>query len=424
MKVLWVVYSIFPDFSKTLGITPPVGGGWMYGLAKDLKEKGVSLTVVTARTLTKKKSEVIDGITYHLLPATKDREKYDISLVPEWKKIIEEVQPDVVHIHGTEYALGLSLMDACPNLRYVASIQGMTSVYARYFLGGISRREIYSNYTFRDFIRRDSPIQGQRKFEDRGKKIEIPYIKRIQNIIGRTQWDHDHASTINPKTNYLFCNESLRDSFYEAGKWRMTQENQYSIFVSQAGYPLKGLHKVLEAVAIIKDEFPQIKLRVARNNITKSDTFFDRLRLKGYGKYLKKLIKRHNLEDIISFTGPLDEQQMVNQYLNSHIFICPSSIENSPNSLGEAQLLGVPCIASYVGGVPDMVAHRKTGLLYRFEEVEMLAQSIKDLFSNSDLCESLSSNGIIEASKRHNKDTNSNRLIEIYGLISKKQVST
>ena len=50
--------------------------------------------------------------------------------------------------------------------------------------------------------------------------------------------------------------------------------------------------------------------------------------------------------------------------------------------MGEAQLLGVPVIASYVGGVPDMVTHGETGLLYRFEEVEMLAEGIRNLFMN------------------------------------------
>jgi glycosyltransferase involved in cell wall biosynthesis len=39
-------------------------------------------------------------------------------------------------------------------------------------------------------------------------------------------------------------------------------------------------------------------------------------------------------------------KKMITEYRNAHIFICPSSIENSPNSLGEAQLIGVPVIAA------------------------------------------------------------------------------
>lgn len=50
---------------------------------------------------------------------------------------------------------------------------------------------------------------------------------------------------------------------------------------------------------------------------------------------------------------------MIEQYLKAHIFVCPSSVENSPNSLGEAQLLGVPCIGSIAGGIPSMLSMEK-----------------------------------------------------------------
>src|SRR5690606_18797557 len=114
-------------------------------------------------------------------------------------------------------------------------------------------------------------------------------------------------------------------------------------------------------------------------------------------------------------------EEMVKEYLNCHVFICPSSIENSPNSLGEAQLLGVPCIASYVGGVPDMVEQEKTGLLYRFEEVEMLAQSIKRIFTDDSLAQKLSENGMVAASKRHDRHANMNQLLKIYRGIQKEE---
>ena len=40
--------------------------------------------------------------------------------------------------------------------------------------------------------------------------------------------------------------------------------------------------------------------------------------------------------------------------LDSHLYVYPSLMDNSPNALCEAQLLGVPCIATYVGGIPKM----------------------------------------------------------------------
>jgi glycosyltransferase involved in cell wall biosynthesis len=77
-------------------------------------------------------------------------------------------------------------------------------------------------------------------------------------------------------------------------------------------------------------------------------------------------------------------------------------------------MIGTPVVASYVGGIPDMVIHNESGLLYRFEEVEMLANYIREVFIKNELASYLSENSIIEATKRHDRLINLNRLIEIY----------
>jgi glycosyltransferase involved in cell wall biosynthesis len=264
-------------------------------------------------------------------------------------------------------------------------------------------------------VRFDTLFQAKNKFVKRGI-FEKEYILQTRHVIGRTSWDYAHTKAINPSVNYHFCNETLRDGFYTSLKWNATNKTNYTIFLSQAGKPIKGLHQVLKAVALLKNEFPQIKVRVAGNSIINTATLKDKIKLSGYGAYIKKLIKQLKLDDQVQFTGSLAEDQMIAEYLNAHLFICPSSIENSPNSLGEAQLLGVPVIASFVGGIPDMVKHGETGLLYRFEEVEMLAEHIRNLFINMPLALSLSKNGINAAEERHHPATNLQQMIKIYRL--------
>ena len=105
---------------------------------------------------------------------------------------------------------------------------------------------------------------------------------------------------------------------------------------------------------------------------------------------------------------------MKHEYLQSNLFICPSSIENSPNSLGEAQILGVPCLASYVGGVPDMMKGNEDNL-YRFEEVDMLAEKVCRVFGNKGVQNLM----IDQALERHDRLTNSVRQLEIYHKVAK-----
>lgn len=418
MKILWVTNTIFPDLAKSLKLNIPVVGGWMYSLAKDLsKVDNIELTVVTAQKLKTDYNTKINGINYSILKSSKVNIFYDKELEKKWSLLINNNKPDIVHIHGTEYAHGLALMLSCPKLNYVISIQGLISVYTRYYFGGIPLIDIYKNLTFRDLIKRDSIIKGKKEFLKRGNLIEKKYIKLSKNFIGRTEWDKDHVKTINPDSQYHFCNESLRSEFYESRKWDINTIEKHTIFLSQAGRPLKGLHKVLEAVFLLKKDFPNISIRIAGGNIIESNSLKSKLKLKGYGKYIKSIIKKFDLLDQITFTGPLNENEMVNEYLNSNIFICPSSIENSPNSLGEAQLLGVPTIAAYVGGVSNMVNHMETGIMYRFEEVEMLAQAIKSILLSPHLSIKLSKQGIIAAEKRHNTEENLNQLLNIYNKI-------
>ena len=417
MKILWISNQIFPDFAPALDQSKPTTGGWQFGMAKDLVNAGIELSVATVRPNIQDTQKTIDGIGYYLVQGKTSILHYDSSLEKKWKGIVNKLQPDVVHIHGTEYAHGLALVKACPHVKKVVSIQGLVGVISRYYRGQIPLLDILKNLTLRDILRQNSIWHAQRKFQKRGKLIEKKYLTLCSHFIGRTQWDHDHVISGNPKAIYHFCNESLRDAFYTAPKWQLHAIKKHTLFLSQALYPIKGLHKVLEALTLVKEVFPDIQVRVAGMDITKTQTLMDKIRLDNYGKYIKKQLKKLGLTQQVTFTGPLDAQGMVREYLACHAFVCPSSIENSPNSLGEAQLLGVPCIASYVGGVPDMVDHGETGLLYRFEETEMLAQHIIRLFQQDALAQALGENSIPVAQNRHDRKTNCETTLAIYKKI-------
>lgn len=418
MKILWITNIQLPATCERLGLPVPVVGGWMSSLAVELaKIKGIELSVATVYEQRSFECFNIENIKYYLLPQKNNNTKYDRSLEQYWKIIQNEFQPDIVHIHGTEYAHGLACMKACPSLKYVISIQGLVGVYSKYYYASISKMSILKHITLRDILKFDTLFQAKIKYETRGI-IEKEYITRTNHIIGRTNWDYSHAKAINPEVVYHFCNETLREGFYKVPKWDIHTKSNYTIFISQAGYPIKGLHQVLKAVSLLKNDFSTIKIRIGGANITNTETIKDKVKLSGYGNYIKKLIHKLNLHKNVIFLGYLSEEQMIKEYLNCHVFICPSSIENSPNSIGEAQILGVPTIASYVGGVPDMITHGHTGFLYRFEEFESLSVIIKQLFKNFYDLQSISDQSIKQANSRHNPITNTINIIDIYNKIN------
>lgn len=418
MKILWITNILFPEALEKLtgnGVLKS-SGGWMLGSAEMLlRQEDVQLHVAAVSTLVRK-LEVLKAkqITYYVLPYGKgNNSKYNSEYELYWKHINEQVKPDVVHIHGTEYTHGLAYINACGSERVVVSVQGLLSGIEPYYCAGLSWKEIYGNLTFHDIIK-GSIYKSQKAFH-KGGVLEKETLRKVKHIIGRTSWDKAHVWAINPEANYYVGNETLRHEFYDGSVWNYNKCIQHSIFLSQGGYPLKGFHQVLKAMPLILEHYPKSTIRIAGADITKNKGLWGLLHFTGYGKITKRLLQRYDLVNRVIFLGPLNAEQMKEEYLRCNVFICPSSIENSPNSLGEAQILGVPCVASYAGGIPDFMRGFEDNL-YRFEEIDMLAEKVCTTFADS---ETNKYNSAIKlASERHNAKNNILHLMSIYkGII-------
>jgi len=415
MKVLWITNVLFPDVCAELKIEVPVVGGWMHSGAVMLQNNNHSIQLAVASLYTGTELRCIDkyDITYYLIPSNGGNQNYNHNLETYYKEIHENFKPDIIHIHGSEYPHSLAYVKACGEANVVVSIQGLVSICAKHYLGGIPEKNIKKNISIRDVIRNDSLLQQHKKMEQRGV-YEIELLKEVKYVIGRTSWDLSNIWAINPSATYYFCNETLRSSFYKK-QWNIDNCQKYSIFLSQAHYPIKGIQQVIKALPIILEHFPKTKVYVAGNNFITIPWY----RKNGFAKYLEKLMQKNQvLKSTFIFLGSLNEYQMLEQYVSAHIFLCPSAIENSSNSLGEAQLVGTPCVASYVGGTMDIINDGETGFLYRFEETALLAKHICTLFNDNDLANSISGKSHLEAVKRHDKYINASRLNTIYTQIN------
>ncbi len=335
-----------------------------------------------------------------------------------WGKILDDFKPDLIHFHGTEYPHTLKIYYLSKGIPCVASIQGLISVYARYALGGMNYKEILYKMTLKDVLLKSGPLNIQRGQCMRGKS-ERKLISKLKYVIGRTEWDSNHSFAMNPSIQYYKCNEVIRSNFYD-GEWNPENMVQHTVFCCNSSVPLKGVHQLLKALYIVKRTFPNVRLRIVGKNILGKLSVKDRLRMSGYDKYLRALIYKLGLENNVIFLGALNADSMKKEFLKTNVFVLPSAIENSPNSLAEAQLLGVPIVASYVGGVPDMMPYPLSDYLYRFEEIEMLAQKILKVFCQKEWTGYINYVRQI-AQKRHNKEQIKIDMITIYEDILRKE---
>jgi len=418
LKVLWITNISLPEGRELRGQTPTPFGGWLAGAAQSLSQR-VDLSVASlGGRLANTRPSHGERISHYEFHSDTDPRSSRKDLL----RIIESVNPVIVHIFGTEYRHARQAAELCVSggRPFVVSVQGLVSVYAYHYKTGLPTK-IQERFTLRDLVRADNIRLQQRAMRKRGID-EVATLRQATDVIGRTTWDAACATQINPYATYHKCNETLRGSFYEE-EWTAQECERYSIFVSQGSYPIKGLHFMLEALPIILKQFPTARLFVAGMDPTGSGSLLDRLRVTSYGKYIGELIRKHGLGDHVKFTGLLDESSMRAQYLRTHVYALTSTIENSPNSLGEAMLLGVPTVAAAVGGVVDMAQPEIDALTYQADAPYMLAYQVCRVFKNDQLAAQLSRNARARALSTHNVEQNTDSLIEIYHTVINKNQS-
>jgi glycosyltransferase involved in cell wall biosynthesis len=174
---------------------------------------------------------------------------------------------------------------------------------------------------------------------------------------------------------------------------------------------------MIEALALLKDKYPDVKLSIAGENVV-NDGPVGALRRSSYGEYLRALVKRDELEDRVRFMGQLKDTEMKQLYLTSGLFVMPSFIENSPNSLGEAMLLGMPCVVSEVGGIPSMASEEEVSFV-KPGDAQALAAAIEELFEDREKALKLAAAARKRATLTYDREANYKMLKWMYESIIK-----
>jgi glycosyltransferase involved in cell wall biosynthesis len=343
------------------------------------------------------RGEYAQQLWFYPKPAIRDR----------CRRLVAEFQPEVMHFHGTEASYGLLLKKGDLTGPAVISLQGILWALKRYHHAGISLSDLFGSFRLRDFIGKHGFYRGAIINRKRIRNVEIPIFQNEAIFIGRTLYDRACLRAINPHAQYRHCDEVLRPPFYKIQRdpFRIAR---HSIFTSAGGVPLKGLHCLLKAIAIIKEEFPDVALRIPRSAPGKSIKDY------GYDRYLNRLVDKLNLKSHVLFLGTISAERMAEEMSRAHLYAHPSYADNSPNGLCEALMAGTPVAASYAGGIPSLVKDRETALCFPVGDEVVLAECLRELFLSDELSERLGRQARQEALRRHDPASIARNTIEIY----------
>lgn len=421
MKSLWIVNKCCGALHKHLYGKRATGGQWLDAMLEEARAVASDSVVVVNVEKTPRLSHFADGnISFYTLKGEPNA-SYDYksrAAVDGWRAIIEREKPDVIEVWGSEFPYALAAMSAAPHIPSVVFVQGILDSIAKYYTAGLTDRELGRARSLRDILSHTTIRQTKRDYEKRCA-YEREIIRRAGHIIVENRWAEAYCRKLVPDVTAHFLPISISDDF-RAHEWREDRMTPHTVMCSAANYPIKGLHMLLRALAIVKEHYPDVCLYVPGTVLKSPRTLKDRLKQNGYDRLILRMIKEAGLAEQVFYTGRLTADEMAAKMASVNCFVMCSAIENHSSTLKEAMTVGVPAVASYVGGVPDYAVDGGNCMLYRYEDYEVLAMSICRLFEDSALCRNLSENAKAEMS-RPKEIGDYERMTEIFREVGKKE---
>ncbi|WP_369611771.1 glycosyltransferase family 4 protein [Marinobacter sp. RI1] len=411
-RVLWTSNIDLPDIAEELGQTPTPFGGWLTLMTRRLAQIPGYEIGVAMRSESKRFQRIEkDGITYYALPQQRDR--YDVAQV-DVDKVLADFAPDILHVEGAEMRHSRRFLSTWSG-PCLLSMQGVLNGIANYELGRLPIFAMLNPFKPRLALTAMALLlQRQWQFLPR-LQSERAAMQSVDHVMGRTLWDRAQAKALSPDATYHHCSRILREVFYSAS-WDWSSAEPFSIFMGNGSSARKGAHIAVEALAILKRDFPGVTLHIAGVD----PRTLPRASLKryvGYSVYLLGLIRKLGLEGNVRFTGVLSAQAMADQMARSHVCLMASIIENSPNTLGEAMILGAPTVSAYCGGAPSMARDEVEALFYRPDDPAMLAFQVRRIFEDPGLASQLSEAARARALQTHDPERNLADLLVAYEAI-------
>jgi glycosyltransferase involved in cell wall biosynthesis len=377
-KVLWITPNILPEAAKKMGFTLSGSGGWLGSLIQLFEgNNNIEFHIITVNKKATYKKFTEKNITYYSISNNRGVFKYSYKLSRLLKFKVSSIKPDIIDFQGFEFCYMRDVDYISSGIPFCVTIQGLVSEINKYYLTGLSATQIFKSITIRDLLLFDSLFHRRNNYFKRGIAEKIA-ISKTKNFIGRTNWDHSIIKSYHSDFNYFSFKRKIRSQFYQFN-WKPCNLSKCRLFLSQANAPFKGFHVLLNALVIIKKYFPSITVCVAGESLSKYK--YNIPIFGGYQKLIFNLIHKYELKDNIEFLGPLDASSFADELSQSSLFVLPSLIENSPNSLIEAQICGVPSVVSSVGGTPSLLPFGYE-FAYNSLDSRMLAVMIIELLSN------------------------------------------
>lgn len=316
---------------------------------------------------------IYDDITIHSIK----KSKVPLHMLTEIiKRKIVEVNPDIIHGIMQSFSTPLAHLKN----RYPCLVTVLGIIAKEY--------KLYTNkklsYIYRATI---------------AKRNEYLILSKIPNIVVESTYNKriiKQIYNVNNSKIYVIP-DGVDIEYIQQIEPKNLDKDIHAFFIGNL-YPIKGVDLLIRATPIITKSIPDFHLIIAGRGPQED--------------YLKRLVKELNLEKNIKFLGFISDEDKFKYIKSSKVVVVPSRWDFSPIVIYEAMACGKPVIASDVTN-SEILIDGKTGLLFKSEDVEDLADKIITLLADPKLRKKMGKRAL-EKAKECDWGKIAERYIEIY----------
>lgn len=339
---------------------------FVYEFAKNLGKSGMNVSVICPL---ENGEELITQEQF----MTIYRVNHKFPTIPV-SKLIGKIKPHIIHVHAPNFF-------SC-NVIPVAKLKKIPVIAT------VHRAEIdkVSNPIF--FLR----------------KLALARFEKIVAVSNYTKFlalnagvDESKITVIHNSCNELFF--SRKDKRLARLNCEFPSEKKIVLFVGNL-VRVKGIYTLIESLKILSGSIPDLLLIIIGQGIERNK--------------LESIVNKYNLTSNVKFIGWLPQKDLPEYYNAADVFVLPSLTEGHSVALLEAMAVGLPIVASRIGGNIETVREGVNGFLFETGSAEKLAEKLGTILMEEDLRIKMS----MQSSKRYLEEFSTksqiNRYLKIY----------
>jgi colanic acid/amylovoran biosynthesis glycosyltransferase len=201
--------------------------------------------------------------------------------------------------------------------------------------------------------------------------------------------------------NLVVCRLGIDVSLFQPRPYtRIRADQPFHILCVGRLSPAKGQQLLIEAVARLRDMGRPVSLDIVGGGVNMP--------------VLQALVQQHRLTDVVTLSGPINQDRIREHYQRADCFAMASFAEGVPVVLMEAMSMQIPCVTSHITGIPELITHEQNGLLTPPSNVAGLVEQLDRLIADPALARRLGEAARTQVQQHYDLQGNVAKLAAIF----------